>query len=201
MLSSLRRELRARRRAMPAVRRTLANRAIVRHLRNLPAFRRARRVALYLPADGEVDLRSLEEHARARGKLLYLPVVGQEGAMSFAPWPRGGMLRRNRYGIPEPRGARRRSLPARRMDLVIMPLVGFDALGNRLGMGGGYYDRALAGRPRPVLVGAAFGCQRVAELPAQPWDVPLDLIVTERGWLRPRRRPAASNPQGTGAGE
>lgn len=187
--SALRHEMRMRRRALAPFRRRFANRAIVQKLLALPAYRRAKHVALYWPADGEPDVRAVAEHARLHGKRLYLPIVAHGGAMCFALWLRGAKLRRNRYGIPEPHGGSRQ-LTASRLDLVIMPLVAFDACGHRLGMGGGYYDRALAGRRRkPFLAGAAFSLQRVACVPAQPWDVPLDVVVTERG------RPAGSSAQ------
>jgi len=173
--------MRMRRRSLPPFRRQLATRAILRHLRALPAYRRARHVALYWPADGEPDVRGIAAHARLGGKQLYLPVVAHGGAMCFAPWLRATTLRRNRYGIPEPLGGRRR-VTAAQLDLVVMPLVAFDACGHRLGMGGGYYDRALAARHRrPVLVGAAFSFQQAPRLPAQQWDVPLDVVVTECG--------------------
>jgi 5-formyltetrahydrofolate cyclo-ligase len=179
--SALRREMRMRRRTMPPFRRQLATRAILRFLRTLPAYRRARHIALYWPADGEPDVRGLADHARLRGKQLYLPVVNHGGAMHFTPWLRATKLRRNRYGIPEPVFARRR-VTAARLDLVIVPLVAFDAHGHRLGMGGGYYDRALAGRrQRTFLAGAAFSFQQARNVPVQPWDVPLDIVITESG--------------------
>jgi 5-formyltetrahydrofolate cyclo-ligase len=177
---ALRREMRSRRRALPRVRRQFAVRAIVRHLSALAAYRRARSVALYWPADGEPDIRGIEANARARGKQLYLPVIGRGGKLTFAPWRRGSRLRRNRYGIPEPTGGRR--VPAGRLDMLVMPLVAFDAEGNRLGMGGGYYDRTLAQRRRrPLRVGVAFACQQAEAIPAQPWDIPLTCVITERG--------------------
>ncbi|MGD9387564.1 MAG: 5-formyltetrahydrofolate cyclo-ligase [Gammaproteobacteria bacterium] len=176
----MRHELRLRRRGVTGSRRALATRAIVARLRRLPAFRAARTIALYWPADGEPDVRALAPEARARGKRLYLPVVGHGGRMRFAPWEEHGRLRRNRYGIPEPLGPR--WWQSSKLDLVIAPLVAFDSHCRRLGMGGGYYDRALQRRRRkPVLVGAAFALQEVPAVPDQPWDVPLDLVVTERG--------------------
>lgn len=179
--------MRLRRRKLAGHRRRSAHRSIVRKLRELPAYRRARDVALYWPADGEPDVRELARHARLRGKRLYLPVVGHAGVMRFAPWHSNSRLRRNRYGIPEPVGRRRVS--ATRLDLIVMPLVAFDSRGHRLGMGGGYYDRALAKRRRrPSRVGAAFAFQEVLQIPAMPWDIPLDLVVTERG---PRRKQGA----------
>lgn len=171
-----------RRRALPMFRRRLGCRAIVRHLGALPAFRRARHVAVYWPADGEADVRGVAEYARSRGKTLYLPKVGRSGAMRFATWPPAAQLRNNRYGIPEPVTVRWRTVPAAQLQVILMPLVAFDGRGHRLGMGGGYYDRALAGRRRrPLLIGIAFSFQQVPMVPAQPWDVPLDMVITERG--------------------
>jgi 5-formyltetrahydrofolate cyclo-ligase len=195
---ALRREMRLRRRSLPQFRRRLADRALTRRLAALPSFCRARSIALYWPADGEADVRALAELAWSQGKRVYLPVVARGGALFFTPWVRGGLMRRNRYGIPEPSGRRRR-LAAAGIDMVVMPLVAFDARGNRLGMGAGYYDRALAAcRRRPVLVGAAFSFQQAsADLPAQPWDVPVDLVITERG-CRARRRAYAPPPTTTG---
>src|SRR5687767_13746260 len=94
-------------------------------------------------------------------------------------------MRRNRFGIPEPTG--RRCAP-QQLDLVLLPLVAFDRRGARLGMGGGFYDRTfaflrVAGRRKPRLVGLAHHFQEVAQLPREPWDVPLAAIVTERGWV------------------
>lgn len=187
MRNALRREMRLRRRALPGFHRHLADRALVRHLVNLPAYRCARNLALYWPADGEADVRAVAAHAWSSGKRLYLPVVGHGGEMRFAPWHRLAKLRTNRFGIPEPAHIRG-WIPARRLDLVVMPLVAYDDRGNRLGMGGGYYDRALDGRGRrPLLVGAAFSFQQTPSIPAQPWDVPLDIVITERG-RRPMRR-------------
>jgi 5-formyltetrahydrofolate cyclo-ligase len=198
---ALRKEMRLRRRAVAPVRRQLANRAISRHLQTLPAYRRARAIGVYWPADGEPDVRALAEHARSQGKRIYLPVVRQGGAMRFAPWLRGGRLRRNRYGIPEPVNVYR-LVAATRLDMLVMPLVAFDARGNRLGMGGGYYDRALAGcRRLPVLVGAAFSFQEATVVPTQPWDIPMEFVITERGPRAMRRGRRAAQPCLKGAEE
>jgi 5-formyltetrahydrofolate cyclo-ligase len=197
--SELRRRLRERRRAISGSRRRRANRVILARLLTLAAFRRARHIALYWPADGEVDLRAVAVAARRDGKTLYLPVVGRGGTMSFAPWLHTTKLRPNRFGIPEPRVTRRQRLSASRLDLIVMPLVAFDAQGHRLGMGGGYYDRALAThRRRPLLVGAAFACQEVGRVPARHWDVPLDLVITERGRHACRRSRRQLRPPGAG---
>ena len=104
-------------------------------------------------------------------------------ALRFAPWRAGDPLVTNRYGIPEPDIEPASALDAHAMALVVTPLVGFDAQGHRLGMGGGWYDRTLAFRrdaaaAPPWLVGAAFDMQQVDALPIESWDVPLDLVCT-----------------------
>lgn len=179
----LRRELRERRRALSDADQRRAARGLVRQLCRLPALGRARRIALYWPMDGEIDPRRLAHCPGFRARALYLPVLRPfpPQTLAFARWRPGARLHRNRFGIPEPRG--RAWLPAARLDAVLLPLTGFDAAGNRLGMGGGFYDRTLAGHrrsDRPLLVGVAHACQQVERLPTASWDVPLAVVVTDR---------------------
>jgi 5-formyltetrahydrofolate cyclo-ligase len=196
-----RRRLRRLRAAVAGEERLAAGRAICRTLERLPVFRRGARVALYLPMRGEVDLRPSLLSAWRRGITVFVPriVNRRRGRMSFVPWSPGAAERRNSYGIAEPAGALAQE-PALHLDAVVLPVVGFDRQGNRLGMGAGYYDRALRRRRdparrwrRPLLVGVAFACQELPAIPASPWDVPLDLIVTEQGPIVPARRPSARN--------
>lgn len=184
--SALRKTLRARRRALPGIARRRAAEAVAHRLARLPEYRRARHVAAYLPFDGELDARPLLAMARDDGKQVYVPVIRPHAsAMHFVPLT-GPTRRRNRLGIVEPglpRGPRR---PAFAMDLVLAPLVAFDHAGYRLGMGGGYYDRCfrfLRHRPRAHvrLAGVAYAFQEVESLPVRAWDVPLSLVVTDRG--------------------
>ncbi len=147
-------------------------------------WRAAETIAAYLPTRGEFDPRPLLLRAHADGKRCFVPiVVGND--MQFVQWSPEVAMAPNRFGIPEPVGGEPRA--GRELDLVFAPLVAFDDVGNRLGMGGGYYDRAFAYRledlPGPYLVGLAFAAQRVAALDVMPWDVPLDAIVTENGWM------------------
>jgi 5-formyltetrahydrofolate cyclo-ligase len=183
----LRRELRAKRRALPDSIRAHADRAIQTHIRSLPAFRRARRVALFMPFDGEPSLASLVALARRQRKRLYLPVL-RGLTMTFAELEPGAALAPNFFGILEPKlGAK---IDARRLDLVLTPLVGFDDRGVRLGVGRGYYDRCfrfLRHRThwhRPKLLGVAYELQRVPPLVPSSWDVPLWAVATERGIAR-----------------
>lgn len=185
---TLRRELRARRRALTAHQQHRAAQKVARRLRQHPWLRNAQNIAVYLPNDGEVSLRPLIQALWQQNKRVYLPVVlaRAPGRMNFVRYRRNSLLRHNRFGIPEPR-ATEVCFPYS-LDTVLMPLVGFDHYGSRLGMGGGFYDRTFARRARrPRLIGIAHRCQQVARLPNAPWDVPLDAVVTDQAWIYPRR--------------
>jgi 5-formyltetrahydrofolate cyclo-ligase len=183
----LRRELRAKRRALPNGIRAQADRAIGAHIRNLPEFRRARRVALFMSFDGEPSLAALVDLARRQRKQLYVPVL-HGMTMTFAELEPGATLAPNFFGILEPKLGG--EIDARQLDLVLTPLVGFDDLGVRLGVGRGYYDRCfrfLRHRRhwhRPKLLGVAYELQRVPPLVPSSWDVPLWGVVTERAVRR-----------------
>lgn len=193
----LRRQLRRRRRALTPHQRRSASRELCRRLKRLPALQRARRVALYLPNDGEIDPQPLIDWLTARRASVYLPVLRplSENRLWFVRYHTGTRMTRNRFGIAEPDtrfGAHRANrLPAWALDTVLLPLVGFDDEGQRIGMGGGFYDRTFAfarrQRPRPRLIGLAHDCQRVDALPVADWDVPLDSIVSDRRIIQPRR--------------
>lgn len=188
--AGLRRELRAARRGLSPAARRRASRQACERLRRLTWFRMARHVAIYLPLPEETDPRLLT--ARGGGRHFHVPIVTGRNDMRFAPLDAGARTARNRLGIIEPRHPGRRLRRPRAMDLVVLPLVGFDGHCNRLGQGGGHYDRGFAflahrrlrhGGPR--LVGLAFKCQRVDTLPHRDWDIPLDAVVTEeRLYLR-----------------
>jgi 5-formyltetrahydrofolate cyclo-ligase len=182
---ALRRALRQRRRDLSRPRRIAAAKRVAAVLARRPEFVSADNVAVYLAADGEIDTQRTIEWAWAAGKRVYLPVLQAGNRLRFAEYRRGAHLRRNRFGIPEPVVKRFRA--AKCLDLVLMPLVGFDAAGGRLGMGGGFYDRTFAflreqAKRRPALVGLAFGFQQVGALPVEPWDVPMAGVATDRGW-------------------
>jgi 5-formyltetrahydrofolate cyclo-ligase len=168
--------------------------AICRHVARSGAFRRGRKLAFYLAADGEADPQGLMDRALALSKRCYLPVINTKlgGKLAFAPYQPGTPLVPNRFGIPEPDVPRSLWEPPQMLDVIYTPLVAFTAEGERLGMGGGFYDRTLAQRRhspnwrRPRVFGLALELQKRDWLPVEPWDVALDGVASEAG-LYPHR--------------
>jgi 5-formyltetrahydrofolate cyclo-ligase len=180
---SLRRQLRIARRALPAAERIAAADALAAHLLALPFAPAEGFVAGYWALDGEIALHAWQLRL-PRTCTYCLPVLGDDERLRFAPWIPGAPLRSNRYGIPEPDVATDALRAPEEMTLAVVPLVGFDGRGHRLGMGGGWYDRSFAFRHTknapPWLVGAGFSVQRVEMLTPETWDVRLDAVCTER---------------------
>jgi 5-formyltetrahydrofolate cyclo-ligase len=182
----LRANLRARRRALPPRERLHAAEAVATQLQCLPELAPATRVAGYWAVDGELSLHALMPQL-APGAYC-LPCVQPDRSLLFAPWRLGQPLAANRFGIPEPVGTDQ--LAPEQLDLVLLPLVGFDRRGNRLGSGAGFYDRSFAflrDRPRParpLLVGVAYAMQEIPPWEAADWDVPVDFVATEHELIR-----------------
>ena len=195
----LRRELRERRRSLSPSQRAKAHRQFARLLLHSHwtshLLQAGRRIAVYFAYGHEADLEHVIALARRRRCTLYLPVITdfRHSRMRFVRYEVDSAMRVNRYGIAEPDARHAEIIPARRLDVVLLPLVGFDAQGWRLGSGAGFYDRSLhhlrEGRRwrRPKLIGVAYECQRVSRVQPDRWDVPLDGILTERGLARMRR--------------
>lgn len=179
---ALRAQLRARRQALPASLRMQAAEAVAQHFHDaaLPGGY----VAGYWAMGGELPLHVVQLRLRA-DQAWCLPCLEDDGRLRFAPWRPGDALVSNRFGIPEPDLAPASRLDPTEMAVVLLPLVGFSAAGARLGMGGGYYDRSFAFRRQaaapPRLVGVGYEIQRVDDLQAEDWDVPLDAVLTEAG--------------------
>ncbi len=184
-----RRELRQRladqRRALPPSARIAAAQGLRRSLEQLPEYLTDTRVAGYWASHGELPLNLAIAPLAGRGQQFLLPVIGAGKHLRFAPWQAGDDVQPNRYGIPEP-AAPTELLEPFQLDLVFVPLLGFDRRGNRLGHGGGYYDRSFAFlneqvRPtEPLLVGVGYAFQELPQVEEEAWDVPLDFIATER---------------------
>ncbi len=185
--SALRQQLRQRRRELTKSQQRSAAQRLCRQLTRQPLFIRSRHIAFYLPNDGEIDPTLIIETAWKLGKRCYLPVLkpGPNNQLWFIRYQSHTPLITNRFGILEPKVQYRRTFSAQLLDLVLMPLVGFDDHGARMGMGGGFYDRTFAfkkttaARP-PYLLGLAHECQRVERLHLASWDISLNAIATDQ---------------------
>src|SRR5579862_3173732 len=186
---SIRRALRLRRRDVTKAERDASARLIAHHADCWLRLRPSWRIALYAALPEELDSTPLIELARTRGCRLYLPRIDRHSLgrkMQFVAMD--GRHRSNRLGIAEPEGSQ--IIGARWLDVVFLPLVGFDSRGVRLGTGGGYYDRAFAFRRwrkvwhTPQLIGLAYAFQQVEAIIPAAHDVLLDAVVTEKGVIR-----------------
>ncbi len=154
--------------------------AVMARIARIPVLREAELVGGFRAVRGEIDIDAALMLLIERGTAVTVPrVVGER--LEFAAWNPDGESCAGPFGIPEPTTAT--TFPLTAHDALLVPLVAFDAEGNRLGQGGGYYDRALATRPgrRPLVIGVAHAFQEVARVPNEAWDVRLDAIVTEDG--------------------
>lgn len=178
----IRKEIRQKRRALTAHQQAhFADQAAARMLGFAPVVE-AKSVAVFLSFDGELDTRPLIEGLWRAGKQVYLPVLHpfSPGNLLFLRYLPDSLLATNRLKILEPALDVRHVLPLDRLDVLITPLVAFDRTGQRLGMGGGFYDRTLQNwRAHGFLpIGYAHDCQQVESLPVQEWDIPLPVVVT-----------------------
>lgn len=188
----LRIQLRARRRRLAAYQQTLAGLSLKRRvLANVHSLRHSRKIAFYLPADGEISLLPVLQWCLSHKLHCYLPVLDRNGLnrLEFARYRKNTKLTRNRFGIPEPVTTRAVCIACNQLDIIFMPAVGFDAVGRRLGMGGGFYDRTLAEcrhsrTGTPLLVAVAHDIQYISRLPEEPWDIHPDLTLTPSRVIR-----------------
>ena len=178
----LRRDLRLQRNTLGLKEQQAHARSVSRHLIASGALLAGRTFAIYSAANGELDTAPIIDHLLAAGRVVALPVVNRAGGMDFYRLTTTMPLQMNRFGIPEPDPLMATYVPRLALDIVFAPLVAFDKLGHRLGMGGGYYDRFLMCRGRkPLVLGLAHALQEVDSLPRETWDVPLDAVATESG--------------------
>lgn len=149
----------------------------------LPEFINANKIAAYAAVNGEISLNPVIDRALELGKQIYLPNLDLK-SLRFSPFFHGQKMRINRFKLPEPDVTDDEMLTPEALDLVLTPLVVFDPQRNRIGMGGGYYDRSFEfrkqqGRDVPGLIGVAHELQKVDQLVPEEWDVRLDMVVTD----------------------
>ena len=179
----LRKLIRQRRQQLSPAQQQQAANDLVSQALALPALSYSQHIALYLANDSELDTFPLIQTLWQQGKQLYLPVLHPfaAGYLLFVRYDKDTLLYPNRFGIPEPLAQCHRLLPVNQLDIIFTPLVAFDLKGNRLGMGGGFYDRTLSQLPtksRSKVIGLAHNCQQVDAVPTDSWDIPLNKVIT-----------------------
>ncbi len=180
----LRKTLRAARNALSGKQQSEASINLLKQIIKLPQFLKSKRIAAYLSSDGEINLEPLIHQSWAMGKEVYLPVVKsvKSRELWFVLFTPETTLIQNRFNIFEPDPHQNPKLAAHLLDIVFTPLVGFDSSGNRLGMGGGFYDKTFSfkqdnSKSKPLLIGVAHECQRLDKITAEEWDLKLDCAI------------------------
>lgn len=184
----IRQQIRLRRRAVTPEQQTQFALLAADRMMAYPPVLLAHTVAVFLSFDGELDTRPLIDQLWRAGKRVYLPVLHpfSPGNLLFLHYHPSSDLVVNRLKIREPKLDVRDVLPLSQLDVLVTPLVAFDADGQRLGMGGGFYDRTLQNwrQHRLQPVGYAHDCQQVDALPTEQWDIPLPAVITpSKTWL------------------
>lgn len=185
--SQLRRTIRAQRRTLSSKQQLSNSNAVSKMLSCSTLFRNSKNIALYLETDGEIAISQLLSSIKHNKKIAHLPVLRPlpPNRLWFAEYRPGDELIHNKYNILEPDIKKHKPIPPHSLDLVLLPLVAFDSNCNRIGMGGGFYDRTFAYLKnrnvwnKPKLIGVAHELQRVTSIQTNPWDIPLDGVVTE----------------------
>ena len=193
--ATIRQQLRAARRALTADQQRVFADQLAATICREPVFLRAKRIGIYLANDGEIDPSIVIEIALKAGKRCFLPILHplKVNRLYFGEYSAKTALLPNRFGILEPNLKTNQLAPPWSLDIIFMPLVAFDRQGNRMGMGGGFYDRTLAftargNRQKPMLIGLAHSSQEIEQLAQQNWDIPLHLIATNREIICAKQR-------------
>jgi 5-formyltetrahydrofolate cyclo-ligase len=191
-LNQLRQSIRAQRRALTPKQQISNSFSMSKILCRTTLFRNSSRVAIYIENDGEIAVSQLPIMIGSKQKRYYLPALAPilPNRLWFSEYRVGDSLVLNKFGIPEPDTHNKTPMHPHGLDLVLVPLVAFDANCNRVGMGGGFYDRTfsyLKNRNRwrkPKLIGVAHELQKVDSIQPREWDIPLDGVVTELNLYR-----------------
>lgn len=186
--ANIRQSIRRTRRELTSAQQQQAAESTYLKLSQHPKIINAKHIALFLSIDGELDTTPLINGLWQQGKTVYLPVIHPfcPGHLLFICYQPDSILISTPLGIQQPKLDVNRVLPLAQLDIMLVPLVAFDAQGNRLGMGGGYYDRTLQNWKQYHFwpIGLAHDCQQVKQLPNRSWDVPLPEIITpSKTWI------------------
>lgn len=178
-MKTLRQSLRQQRRAIKSRDREQFAKQLWQQVQQMTSFQNGQKIALYLENDAEISPKYIQNFLEKNNFIVYLPILDDK-FLKFAKL--GNVFEKNKFGINEPISTE--LLNAEQLDIIFMPLVGFDTQKNRIGMGGGFYDRTLAFKKSqtksksPKLIGLAFDCQKVDKLATQEWDIALNAVVT-----------------------
>ncbi len=180
--AELRKEIRERRRQLSPILQQQASKLLLQRLSTHPKIQTSKNVALYLANDGELDPMPFIEWCWQNNKQVYLPVLHPfcAGQLLFLLFEENSTMIKNTYGINEPKLEVNKVCPLNQLNILCTPLVAFDHSGNRLGMGGGFYDRTLVHwqQNKVYPIGLAHDCQQVDIVPVELWDIPLPEIIT-----------------------
>ncbi|GAA4359734.1 5-formyltetrahydrofolate cyclo-ligase [Kangiella marina] len=163
--------------------------ALMGHVSKAELIENHDNIAFYLPIAGEISCLPIIEYALSLGKKCYVPKIrsGRKRSMWFLPYTGRDSVEKGKYGILEPVASSSKAIAPSELSLVFMPLVAFDGTGNRLGMGGGYYDTVFSDMPtdkRPLLIGLAYNLQKISKVPTEQWDLKMDGVITPNHYHR-----------------
>ena len=186
-LGDMRRELRIRRNELTSCEQQNSAIRLARLVSNAQMFHNVKNIGIYLENDGEIGTSQIVKAAFESDISCYLPVLDSKAKnnLCFTKYDSCTPLRKNKFGIFEPSLENINPINPEILDIIFLPVVGFDRSGSRLGMGGGYYDRALAFTKlsqfsKPKLVGLAHSFQEIKSIHRQLWDIPVNFIATEK---------------------
>ena len=183
----IRKKIKHQRSALSKQQLAIAHKQLGLQLRQHLAFFKAKKIASYIPCNGEIS--PIDIHKHINQATYFLPRISHLHSAKMAFYPLTNPRIKNHYGITEPL-ASGTPIPLNTCDIILVPLVAFDRQGNRIGMGAGFYDRALSFKQttqnikRPILLGLAHDFQEVNKISAQSWDIPLDAILTNRELIK-----------------
>lgn len=190
MKDELRAQLKKQRRSLSTLQQQEKSSQITSQVVKSLPFKNAQQIAFYYAVSNEANPQFFDLPEETR-KEFYLPVLStlKTQSLLFSPVNQESKFQLNKYAIPEPICSNNKLITGNTLDLVIVPLLGFDISGNRLGMGGGYYDRSFSfknksQKNKPILMGFAYAFQEVENLLTEDWDVKLDYIATENGIIK-----------------
>jgi 5-formyltetrahydrofolate cyclo-ligase len=190
----VRSKMQARRRGLDLISIAQAAQAVAAQIVLLDEFLEARNIGSYLPIENELDPLPIMHCAHTLNKNLFLPVINsaaapEAGPLEFHGYILGDPLLKGMHGISGPAHRQQLSQETTSLDLIFLPLVAFDQDCNRLGRGAGHYDRTLnfikeRNGHLPIIIGLAYEFQKVPEIVTDKWDVPMNLVVTEKNIYR-----------------